>query len=90
MQGRQRRIGVWACRRVGVVLVLVLVGGGRRFLGAQRLKSRFVVLADLSVRSHREASGKTGGSRERLSARQLSLISGMAEEVDRPIEQNTP
>src|SRR5258708_8085181 len=80
------RMGEWANGRVGV-----LVGGRRWFLGAQRSGGEPLCrLADLLVRSHRKASGETGGSRERLSARQSYLICGMAEGVDRPLEQNTP
>src|SRR5258708_2935661 len=75
------RMGVWACSW----------GGRRWFLGAQRSGGEPLCrLADLLVRSHRKASGETGGSRERLSAGQSYLICGMAEVVDRPIEQNTP
>src|SRR5260221_14560792 len=75
------RMGVWACSW----------GGRRWFLGAQRSGGEPLCrLADLLVRSHRKASGETGGSREGLSGRQSYRICGMAEGGGRPIGQNTP
>ena len=80
-------MGEWANGRVGVVLVGGWTSVSRSPTPAGNLLCR---VADLLVRSHRKASGKTGGSRERLGSRQSYLLSGMARVVDRPIEQNTP
>ncbi len=85
-------MGDWAIGRVGVVLVLVLVlVGDVGFSEPSALEgSRFAGWRIWCFAATERLPGRQAAPEKRLSARQSYLICGMAEVVDRPIEQNTP